>query len=581
MNPSTPTFPTKSIRLKTYKSATTVSSGTILEAHLEGSTVHGTVWHKGQPLGFTTTLTMAQLVAGWPSINVNVKLDNGKYRSTYISSGSVAHVHAEGAGTTLDLTHGLDGILYSSIVVSDSISAVEAMLLAATSPSATMVREDLVASGVIQGGAPITSDTTLAVVSGIDSFSNDVAATLPTGVEGMEIDVEASRLNFVAGELQLFPALGENFLGLAANAAMLIAAGTIATLVFRDGEWKDRDSADTTISIAAIAAPSGAVSFQWPDGTEYMNFSNGLADLVDAGLKVAREDVELTASTFVGATPTTATNIRISICATDGFALKLAGTGNVRFIHNDTLNTADVYGNADTVQINGVAGTVSSAPIRAGALVVAIANAAGNWQMYEWKSGRPLELTAFAGGGQASATVIAAPAATVAVCATNGDSLKLTDDYQKVTLSTGGIATQVAVFPNSGASINGGAANASVILPGRCIVTFSYVALNTWTMVIELGPQSDVAKAGGGASFATPIIGGALVMGTVASANDSFILSSAGSRIVYVSNPTLTSARIFPPTSGTINGAASFDVATTLKYIFITNNGVTWFAELQ
>jgi hypothetical protein len=48
-----------------------------------------------------------------------------------------------------------------------------------------------------------------------------------------------------------------------------------------------------------------------------------------------------------------------------------------------------------------------------------------------------------------------------------------------------------------------------------------------------------------------------------------------------VLNSTLTSGRVFPPTGGTINGGASLDVATTVAYILISNDGSAWTAVLQ
>lgn len=133
MNPSTPTYPSKSVTLKGRTSATSISSGTILQAYLKGSDVHGVAWHKSQPHKFTTALTMSQLVAGWPSIVVSVKVGPGQYRSTYISSGSVTNVHSDGGKTILDLSHGLDGIPYDSIVVSETVAQVLALLAAAAS----------------------------------------------------------------------------------------------------------------------------------------------------------------------------------------------------------------------------------------------------------------------------------------------------------------------------------------------------------------------------------------------------------------------------------------------------------------
>jgi len=507
-------------------------------------------------------------------------------RLMYIRADTVSNLEPAGSHTRIKLLSDPAGQDQgASLLVTDSIATLKAAIAAVTESLEPVIREDLVADGLVQGGAPITPGTNLAVVTGIDSLAGNVAATLPDGAEEMKIKVQAARRDFVAGALNLFPALGETFYGdYTSNQPMLISAGHTADLVYRDGAWMDDESADTSVSISAISPPANDLSLLTTDGVEYMSLGERLLDMVEASLKVSLDDVTVTGSTFANAVPVESVVHHVTVCPTDLFAIRLRGEGNMRWIYNATMNTLGVYPGLVTESINGTVASPTVAPgqVRAGGLSQAIRDTTGNWQLREVQPGRPLALTAFAGGGQASATVISAPNATVAACATDGDSIKLSNDYQKVTLSTGGITTQVAVFPPSGGAINGAAANASVILPGRCIVAFTLIALNQWAMSIELGPQSGVAKAGGGAAFATPIIGGSLIMETVATANDSFILNSVAPRNIFVRNATLTSARIFPPTGGTINGGAvddGFDVATTLKYIFYSNNGVNWFTN--
>lgn len=92
-------------------------------------------------------------------------------------------------------------------------------------------------------------------------------------------------------------------------------------------------------------------------------------------------------------------------------------------------------------------------------------------------------ITARAGGGQANATVLSARQSRISVCATNGDSVKL----PQTSLNVGGAmvvindgAANLAVFPNGNATIDGGAAAASVTVSAGKRAIFWTEATGAW-----------------------------------------------------------------------------------------------------
>lgn len=90
-------------------------------------------------------------------------------------------------------------------------------------------------------------------------------------------------------------------------------------------------------------------------------------------------------------------------------------------------------------------------------------------------------LTAFAGGGQSSATALVTGFNEIAVCATAGDSVKLPTAVAgiRVTVFNDG-AAPAAVFPATSGTINDGSANASVpLLPGQT-VTYTATSATNW-----------------------------------------------------------------------------------------------------
>lgn len=92
-------------------------------------------------------------------------------------------------------------------------------------------------------------------------------------------------------------------------------------------------------------------------------------------------------------------------------------------------------------------------------------------------------ITAFAGGGQASAYQLNAAQSRVSVCVTNGDSVKLPRSSQcvgKEFVIVNDGAANLAIFPFETATIDGGAANASVTLTaGRRLLVWC-IASGAW-----------------------------------------------------------------------------------------------------
>lgn len=92
-------------------------------------------------------------------------------------------------------------------------------------------------------------------------------------------------------------------------------------------------------------------------------------------------------------------------------------------------------------------------------------------------------ITAKAGGGQANATQLLAAKNRISVCATNADSVKLPQSNLNVgaeILVINDGAANLAVFPHGTATIDGGAAGASVTLTAGRRAYFWCLANGVW-----------------------------------------------------------------------------------------------------
>jgi hypothetical protein len=94
-------------------------------------------------------------------------------------------------------------------------------------------------------------------------------------------------------------------------------------------------------------------------------------------------------------------------------------------------------------------------------------------------------ITAFAGGGQGSATALTAGVNDVTVCATGGDSTKLPSPTagQQVIVANSGAAS-MNLFPQSGHSINAGAANAQVAVGVGKVAICTAISATKWLATV-------------------------------------------------------------------------------------------------
>jgi hypothetical protein len=95
-------------------------------------------------------------------------------------------------------------------------------------------------------------------------------------------------------------------------------------------------------------------------------------------------------------------------------------------------------------------------------------------------------LTAFAGGGQGSATALTANHNRVTTCATAGDSVKLPAAIVGRTVSVYNAgAASCNVFPQTGESTNSGAANAAFAVANTKSAIFNCGATGIWTATLS------------------------------------------------------------------------------------------------
>lgn len=103
---------------------------------------------------------------------------------------------------------------------------------------------------------------------------------------------------------------------------------------------------------------------------------------------------------------------------------------------------------------------------------------------YDHSSALPTAaFTAHAGGGQASAVILTGRINRVGTVASAGDSVKMPAGIWSATMSIKVFnegANSMDLFPNSGGTINGGAANAAIAVASNTGITIQLVAASTW-----------------------------------------------------------------------------------------------------
>jgi hypothetical protein len=203
-------------------------------------------------------------------------------------------------------------------------------------------------------------------------------------------------------------------------------------------------------------------------------------------------------------------------------------------------------------------------------------------------------VTARAGGGQALATQLTAQTTRVTVCATAGDSVKLPTSLAglELTIINAGVAP-MAVFPATGDTINGLAANASVTMPPKSVDIFVCPLAGAWhaevgvgysgTLFTEYAQDAITAFAGGGQGSATQLVAQTNRITTVATTGDSVKLpaSAAGLELMVI-NSGANPMAVFPATGDTIDGLAANASVSQMQnslVIYTCAAAGAWFSE--
>lgn len=107
-------------------------------------------------------------------------------------------------------------------------------------------------------------------------------------------------------------------------------------------------------------------------------------------------------------------------------------------------------------------------------------------------------VTAFAGGGQASATLLTSDYNLITVCASNFDSVKLPAILSAgVTVTVKNIGASIlSVFPNTSNTINGLAVNLSIDIPVGGQIDFTTSSLTAWRTPVVITSLSGTTQTG-------------------------------------------------------------------------------------
>ena len=182
------------------------------------------------------------------------------------------------------------------------------------------------------------------------------------------------------------------------------------------------------------------------------------------------------------------------VAINDSVRLPVSVAGLDLMVINHGANSMQVFG-AGTDTIDDVA-TALGVPQMAGSMVLYACTTAGKWYSNGIGTGfagafptlgYTNGMTAFATGGQASATLIITPLNRVTVVGTAADSVKLpvAAPGMQIVVANAHATNSLNLFPNTGDAINASAANVAFAIPaGKTASLYSMVAGN-WHSVLS------------------------------------------------------------------------------------------------
>jgi hypothetical protein len=218
-------------------------------------------------------------------------------------------------------------------------------------------------------------------------------------------------------------------------------------------------------------------------------------------------------------------NVTVVASAADSVKLPAAYPGLTIVLINTGANPMQVFGTGSDT-INGVAAATGVSQMQ-NSVVFYASTLAGKWFTEGLATGfsgslqtssAVNALTAFAGGGQGSATPLTAMLNRVTTVATLGDSVKLPASAVGLVLvvSNAG-ANAMDVFPATGDAINALAANTAIRINAGTTVTFYCSVAGTWHMMSALPAAAKYtlnATSGATTAAAGDLTGAAFVCAT-------------------------------------------------------------------
>ncbi len=357
-----------------------------------------------------------------------------------------------------------------------------------------------------------------------------------------------------------------------------------------------------------VAGTPGTAVASAPLVPDASNNLSGLNNLTLTGLFTESAADALTAAGTTQGTALALTkelNRFTTVGALSGATLPAAAPGLTIIVINSGANPLQVYG-AGTDTIDDVA-TATGVSQMVGSVAIYACTVAGKWyseglgtgwagslQTVSFAGG----LTAFAGGGQASALQLAATINRVSTVATLADSVKLPASAAGLMITViNASAKDMQVFGAGTDTINGVATATGILQPANSIAVYVCTAAGVWECegvgqgfsgqyptVTARDALTAFAGGGQGSALLLPAIINRVT--TVASAADSVKLpvSKPGMQITVINAAAANSMNVFPQTGESINALAAntaFAVVANKTVNFYCAVAGTWHAVLS
>lgn len=354
----------------------------------------------------------------------------------------------------------------------------------------TTFRDDCVVpitgAGVTQvTGTKIPSGTDIAVLS---ASVGDTAFVLPIAVLNARIQL----VNPSAVTARVFPTVGEQIGTLGVNAVLTIAAGASVSLISGDpatGAWTFMASRAQHLWADEVTTPTITESFggsnitlQQFGGTPFAVFNTASADY-SVGLKLHDQSVTAFAGGGqVGATQLNSNNTTIEVCATALDSVLLLSAIDFAWVTNNGVAAAAVYGEVGYSMDGTVDGFVTVQPGQS--FFFRLVPGTTRWLSTIVTTGAQSG-TANVGSTQATGTPIVNAAVNCTVCANAGDAFTIQPYTPRMFYFSNNGANAADVFPVSGGTINGAAADAAISVAAAAEYIFFTNDGITWLAVLQ------------------------------------------------------------------------------------------------